>query len=247
MGNKALVAKSYKDLEQVSEIYNVDGKQYVKVRLNNGAIKTVRAYTEKEYKSYLARSNGDVVIVNPGKSKREIFGFGDAGFIYLFIGNTYDNLDWLKWSPCRYSRQFGWYLPSTVEIPSPIPEGLTYIKLNWEEVCAEDNFNLKPENEIIKITDKLRYPIDSSKNIGEIGDKLELTLKCEKVVPVESMYNISNFHIFRDKDNNCFTWNTTARTLTEGQIYHLRGTVKGHTTYHNCAQTVLSNCRLLES
>ena len=246
MNKKALVAKSYQNLEQVSDIYTVDGRQYVKVRLNNGSIKVVRAYTEKQYQAYLARSNGEVVVVNPGKSKREIFGFGDKGFIYIITGNTYENLDWLRWSPCRYCRQFGWYLSSNEEMPQPMPEGLDYTTIKWEDVCDEDNFNLKSEKEVEAIIDKVRYPADPSQPVGEFGDKLELYLKCERVVPTSSAYGVSNFHIFRDENNNCFTWTTTARQLEEGETYHLRGKVKGHSVYHNCAQTILSNCRLLE-
>lgn len=243
----ALVAKSFQDLEQVSEIYEVDGKQYVKVRMNNGTIKTVRAYTEKEYSRYMARQNGEVKIVSPGKPKSEIFGFGDANFIYIFIGDTYANLDWFKWSPCRYARMFGWYLPSAEPMPDPLPEGISYVKLYWDQVCSDDGFNVKPEAQVIQIVDKLRFPPDPSQHIGNYGDKVDLMLTCTKVTPLDNNgYSMMYLHIFRDADQNCFIWTTASKTLTPGESYHIKGTVVGHNTYHNCAQTVLKYCRVQE-
>ena len=50
--NKALVAKSYQNLEQLCEPYEVNGKMYVQVKMKNGKEKTVRAYSESEYKRY---------------------------------------------------------------------------------------------------------------------------------------------------------------------------------------------------
>ena len=109
----ALVAKSYQGLEQVCDPYTMNGKQYVKVRLNNGTIKTVRAYSEKEYSKY----NPEVKVIQKAKSQRITFGFGNKGFIWLFKGNTYDALDWFRWAPTRYAEFLGWYLPSDIEMP----------------------------------------------------------------------------------------------------------------------------------
>ena len=44
-----MVAKSYQSLEQLSDIYTVNGKKYVKVRLKSGAEKQVRFYSDIEY------------------------------------------------------------------------------------------------------------------------------------------------------------------------------------------------------
>ena len=62
----ALVAKSYQNCEQVTEPYMANGRQYVKVRMPNGTIKQVRAYTEAEYRKY----NPEVKIIQPAKSKK---------------------------------------------------------------------------------------------------------------------------------------------------------------------------------
>ena len=81
---KALVAKSYEGLEQVCEPYTLNGREYVKVRMKNGQIKQVRAYSEAEYRKY----NPEVIIVKPAKSRRDVLGFGEQGFIWLFNSSS---------------------------------------------------------------------------------------------------------------------------------------------------------------
>ena len=127
--SKALVAKSYENLEQVCEPYSLNGKEYVKVRMKNGSIKQVRAYTEAEYRKY----NPEVKIIKPAKSRRDVLGFGEKGYIWIFKGATpgatYENLDWFRASPCRYTRVWGWYLGSDEAMPEPLPANIEPIKL----------------------------------------------------------------------------------------------------------------------
>ena len=122
---KILVAKSYQGLPFVSEPYTLNGREYVKVRMKNGSIKQVRSYSEAEYRKY----NPKVEIIKPAKSRRDILGFGEKGFIWIFKGETYENLDFFHSSPCRYARTWGWYLPSVIEIPSPLPTNIDPLKL----------------------------------------------------------------------------------------------------------------------
>ena len=164
--NKALVAKSYENLEQVCEPYTMNGKEYVKVRMKNGSIKQVRAYSEAEYRKY----NPEVKIIKPAKSRRDILGFGEKGFIWIFKGETYENLDWFHSSPCRYARTWGWYLPSDIEMPSPLPTNVEPLKLEWDEVSFEDQ--LISEDQIKEVVDKMLYDAGTSRYIGKVGDRL---------------------------------------------------------------------------
>ena len=235
---KALVAKSYEGLEQVCEPYMMNGREYVKVRMKNGQIKQVRAYSEAEYRKY----NPEVIIVKPAKSRRDVLGFGEQGFIWLFKGETYENLDWFHDSPCRYARTWGWYLPSNVEMPDPLPANITPVKLEWDEVSFEDQ--LISEDQIKAVADAKLFDPSPSKHVGKIGDRLDLMLTCDKAVQSQSIYGISTFHVFHDQHDNIFTWSTTSKCLEEGETYHIKGTVKGHDTYRNAAQTALTRCSI---
>lgn len=237
---KALVAKSYEGLEQVCLPYTMNGREYVKVRMKNGQIKQVRAYSEAEYRKY----NPEVIIVKPAKSRRDVLGFGEQGFIWLFKGETFENLDWFHDSPCRYARTWGWYLPSNVEMPDPLPANITPVKLEWDEVSFEDQ--LISEDQIKAVADAKLFDPSPSKHVGKIGDRLDLMLTCDKAVQSQSIYGINYFYVFNSDDGNIFTWSTTAKVLEEGQKYHLIGTVKQHVVYKNSNQTVLTRCRIIE-
>ena len=237
MGN-ALVAKSYQNLEQITEPYELNGKMYVKVRTKTGVAKQVRAYSEKEYAKY----NPEVKIIKPAKSRRDILGFGEQGFIWIFKGETYENLDWFRASPCRYTRVWGWYLPSDIEMPDPIPSNVEPIKLDWADVSLDDQ--LIPEDQIVKVVDGMLYDAGESRHVGNIGDRVEFDGTCTRVTINQSQFGISYFYVFESDEGNIFTWGTSARSLDEGARYHVRGTVKEHTTFRNTQQTVLTRCKV---
>lgn len=236
----ALVAKSYQELEQLCEPYEVNGKMYVKVRMKNGNEKTVRAYSEAEYRRY----NPEVKIIQPAKSRKDVLGFGDAGYIWIFKGDTYSVLDWFKLSPCRYTKLWGWYLPSTEEMPDTLPVGIIPIKLEWDEVSL--NGQLIPDKDITSIVDEKLYDPGTSVWIGKIGERITFNLVCIRAIEVDNMYGTSIFHTFVDEKGNVFTWSTTAKHLEEGHTYYMAGTIKDHTTYKAVKQTVLTRCTIKE-
>jgi len=236
--SNALVAKSYIDLEQLCEPYEINGKMYVKVRMKNGTPKVVRAYSESEYKKFYP----EVKIIQPAKSRRNILGFGDAGFIWIFKGDTYSVLDWFKVSPCRYARTWGWYLPSDIEMPNPIPVGIEPIKLEWNEVSLNDQ--LLNESDIQNIVDSKLYEVGNSQWVGEIGKRYAFTLTCTRMVESNTNYGISYINTMVDENDNIFVWMTASRQLVPGNIYELTGTIKQHQTFRNNKQNILSNCRI---
>ena len=235
---KILVAKSYQGLPFVSEPYEMNGKEYIKVRMKNGTIKQVRSYSEKEYAKY----NPEVKIVKPAKSRRDILGFGEQGFIWIFKGETYENLDWFRASPCRYTRVWGWYLPSDIEMPDPIPSNVEPIKLDWADVSLDDQ--LISEDQIVKVVDGMLYDAGESRHVGKVGDRVEFDGTCTRATINQSQFGISYFYVFESDEGNIFTWGTSARALDEGTRYHVRGTVKEHTTFRNTQQTVLTRCKV---
>ena len=239
----ALVAKSYQNLEQVTDIYSLNGKNYVKVRMKNGSIKQVRAYSEAEYNKY----NPEVKIIQPAKSQRYIFGFGDAGYIWIFKGDTYSALDWFKFQPTKYSRMLGWYLNSDTEMPDPLPIGVTPVKLYWDDVCDETGEHFKDEDEVRAFVDTLVYEAGNSTWQGEIKERLTLELTCTRIIHFDGTYGRSTLLSFEDEDGNIFTWTTsTDKDIVEDGKYIIAGTVKDHITYRNTQQTVLTRCSIKE-
>lgn len=237
------VAKSYETWLRLCDPYEINGKMYVKVRTPRGAEKVVRAY-DKPQNSNIKNKNSEVITVQPAKSRRDVLGFGEAGYIWLFKNATYELKDWFKASPCRYTKLWGWYLPSDIEMPNPIPAGIEPIKLEWSEISLDNQ--LIADNDITTIVNEKLYDAGSSKWVGNIGDRLTIYLTCTKTIEIENIYGSSTFHIFTDENENIFTWTTTAKHLEEDHTYYLTGTVKEHNKYKNQCQTTLTRCNIKE-
>ena len=240
----ALVAKSYVGLEQVCEPYTVNGREYVKVRLNNGTIKQVRSYTEAEYRKY----NPEVKIIQKAKSQREVFGFGEAGYIWLFKGDTYAALDWFRWAPTRYSEVFGWYLPSNIEMPTPIPEGVEPVKFMWEDAKDPNDENKLLEKDALKTKiDSLIYDPGTSEWVGGLQERITMPLTCTRIMHFMNTYGENTMFQFETDDGDICIWNTqTSKDIKENHRYMISGTVKQHSVYRAVKQTQLTRCKVIE-
>lgn len=145
------VAKSYEGLPVVEEEYTKNGRTYCKVRTVKGTIKEVRTYTEAEYKK-LYGSISKTVSSKTEFNQKKALGF-DKGYITIFKGAVAANEHFFEQSCARYCVAWGWYIVSTEDVPK-LPNGVIAVKLNWEDVAANDKM-LKPIEEVKKICQKL--------------------------------------------------------------------------------------------
>ena len=235
------VAKSYQELEIVGDVFISSGRQYVNVKLKSGKLKTVRWYSDAEYRKMYP----EVVAVNRSadpfsKSQKEVLGF-TKGYITIFKGDTYSEIDWFRASIARYTRWWGWYIISTEEVPADLPEGITPIQLPWELVGQEDG-KLKPEHLVKEAVESILYDESESEYVGSIGERLDLYLTVEKVIELDNNFGRSSMHIMRDDCGNSYVWTTASKTWSIGSEHHIKGTVKDHRKYRNQCQTILTRC-----
>lgn len=239
----AFVAKSYQNLEQIGEPYTINGRMYVKIRTKSGTEKQVRAYSEKEF----MRLWGDAVPQmqsSSTKSLKEVLGF-TKGYITIFAGNTYAALEWFRMSIARFHKLFGWYIVSTDELPQDTPSCVEPKQLLWTKVAKDDN-TLLPDSAVLAAVNELIYPPSTSQFVGKEGDRIERTLAVKRTIPLEGDYSPSTMHIMVDEEGNEFVWVTSARTLEQGMIYNVRGTIKAHKVYQNTRQNYLTRCYVTE-
>lgn len=171
-----------------------------------------------------------------GKTAKELLGFSD-GYITIFKGNTFPHKEMLKASGAKYSPIWLWYLPSGTGIPA-LPEGIEAVTLYWDKV-GNENGDLYAENLIKQYVETLMYDSDGSEFVGSVGERLDLMLTLDRYIQCDG-YGV---YVFFDADGNKFSWATGAsRSWVEGEVYHIRGTVKAHSIYHNSKQTKLSRC-----
>lgn len=236
-----MVAKSFQSLEQTCEPFTTNGKQYVKVRCKNGNERTVRWYTTTEYYKLYPDEKKDGVFDKPRfRSQKDVLGF-EKGYITLIKGNTTVHRQWLLAAKMRHTRWWGWFCPSENEMPDDLPSGLSAVRLPWEEV-GDENGNLNPEPLVITAVAPYLYTLSSSEYIGSVGDRLELTLKVEKAIDLDSKFGHTTMHIMRDECENCFVWTTAAKHWATGSEHHLRGTIKAQKEYQGEKQNILTRC-----
>lgn len=174
---------------------------------------------------------------------KEVLGFKN-GYITIFKGETYPHLDWFRESEARYSELWGWYFTSDTIIPEDLPSDITTVQLAYEDVFEDEN-TLKDKSEIKSLVDSLIYDPGESEWAGSVGERVDAYLTVTRAIQTENGYGLHTFHIFNDDLGNIYTWSTAAKHLTEGEMYHIRGTIKELTTYRNNKQTVLTRCRIV--
>lgn len=236
-----MVAKSYEGLEAVTDPYTLNGKQYIKVQMKNGSIKQVRWYTEAEYNKYYS----PVKVIQPAKSPKLVMGFYND-FVTIFKGNTYEAKEWLKEHEAKYNKTMGWYIPGDKLVPDVFPTGIEPITLRWEQIS--DGEQPKSDSEIKAVVESLIYDKDENSHyVGEIGDKVTRYVTCQKVINLMGYYGPSTMFTFYDDEGNMFVWTTTSekQDIEENGLYIISGRVKDHRMYRNCAQTVLTRCKVV--
>ena len=239
-------AKKYMNYDHDAP-YMENGRMYVNILTGENRYtgtlytKKVRWYSDAEWARMYKDDTPKQTV-----SYKTILGFGDAGYITIYYGDTYPNLSWFKERPeCRYSKIFGWYTPSNEEVSNEIPYGVETARLFWDGIC--DTEGKVDEAKAEKVVDEIRYSkVDAGEFIDEIGDRGEYDLVIEKAVPLEGYYGSSTMHIMKDDCGNTFVWTTAAKTLEVGKLYRLKGTVKEHKIYRGVKQTVLTRCKVIK-
>ena len=240
-----MVAKSYQGLEIATDVYaGANGRTYVKVRLGNGTLKQVRWYSDKEY----ARMYGAAAEVDHSndpfyKTQKEVLGFGE-GYITIFKGDTYAAKEQLKEAGARYTKLWGWGIAGGQEVPEIA--GIEPVRLDWSMVGRDDKA-LKTDDEVIATIESMLYEPSKSEFQGEVGERLrDILVKVVRSFKISSYYGESTVHDFEDEDGNVYSWITASKSLPEGGVYWLTGTVKDHKIYKNVKKTILFRCKVEE-
>ncbi len=236
-----MVAKSYQSLTQIGEPYESGGKMYVKVKNEKtGSIRQVRWYTEEEYNKFYGEKSSTPLIK---KTQKQALGF-DNGYITIFKGDTYSNLEWFRGSIAKYHKLWGWYIVSTETIPFDLPAGLQPIELKWEMIG--ENEDLKPDHIIKQVVESLIYEESNSQFVGTIGERVEIEVTVVAARRQDGYYGPSTVHHMEDATGNKYLWNTSSKTWEVGNKYFIRGTIKDHKIIKNVNTTILTRCSLIK-
>lgn len=235
-----MVAPSFQSYKVIGDVYISGGKKYIQVQhprtLN---VRQVRWYEDAEYaKLYPEKSQEVATKMAP---HRQVLGFGDVGYITIFKGNCDEENDWFKMSSARYTRLWGWYFRSCDEIPA-LPADVEPIRLDWDKVGGADG-ELYREEVVKHAVDALVYDESLAQWIGNIGDRIDITVKVDDKHALESKYGYTIAYSMSDADGNQFMWITSSKSdWIVGNIYHIRGTVKSQDVRKNVKINTLTRC-----
>ena len=238
-----MVAPSFQKMEMIGEPFEANGKMYIQIRNpKTGNKRQVRWYNEKEYHRLYPESAVKADHSNDPywKPQKIVLGF-EKGYITIFKGDLAKEEEWFRASICRYTRFWRWYVPSTEEVPADLPAGIEPVKLYWKDVCKDDESLMDNEEKIKAHVYSLVCEKSNSDFVGEIGQRLDLTLTVSRVIELDGNYP-STMHFFTDENENVYIWTTASKHLAVNKTYKMRGTIKDHRTYKNEKQTILTRC-----
>ena len=237
-----MVAKSFQALKQLGEPFLENQKMYVNVQNEKtGTVRKVRWYTEAEY----AKMYGEKVEKSASefKCQKQILGF-EKGYITIFKGDTYANLEWFQRSIARYCKHWGWDIVSTEALPIDLPVGIEPIELKWEMVGEEEGM-LKPDHLVKQAVESLLYDTTNSQFVGAVGERLDLEVTVIAARRQDGYYGPSTVHHMEDAAGNRYLWNTGSKSWEVGDKRHIKGTVKEHKVIKNVNVTILTRCTLV--
>ena len=227
------VAKTYQSWEKLGKPFSENNKLYIMV-LNP------KTKTEKKVRFYPQKTESTENFVF-SENQKSVLGF-EKGFITIFKGDQETNNEFFKRSNARYAKWWGWYIISTEEVPSPLPFGIEPVKLSWGVVAPTGS--LLSDEKLAPIIDSILYGDSTSQYVGTVGERLELKLTVSRAIPVEGGYGKCTMHIMHDEFGNEFIWTTAAKTLSAGETYAMRGSIKEHRVYKGVCQSVLTRCMI---
>ena len=175
-------------------------------------------------------------------------GFSEDGRAWVVVGNTYEIKDELKEAGAKWFNLIGWHFDRE-------DNGFNCFELNINEITTmgwADNYVLEDYSyieEYIKEQKAKHAPKSDSEYVGEIGDKVELSLTYKTYYTFETHYSyygeLNFIYKFADANGNTIVWKTSkALELDEGAQYTVKGTIKEHNEYKGDKQTILTRCKI---
>ena len=216
--------------------------------------KTVRLYTEGEYRSAQKakvnrRAKAEETMqarIKERKAKAftrwlERNGFNENEETYLIYGNTYPIKDKLKEAGCKFSQELKWHGPAAVDVP----EDCYIEKIHWSDVYNwnADALDMWRTEEGNKFLEDIFSSHTLGQYVGEIGERLRnITVVFDKVITFEGQYGTAQVYRFNYEGTQLSWFTEVHKDLEEGAEYTLSGTVKDHKVYGNVKTTYLNRC-----
>ena len=82
--------------------------------------------------------------------------------------------------------------------------------------------------------------------VGHVGRRMEIFIRCDKVLAFDGYYGVSYMNICLDRFGNRFVYRGTKK-WEEGKYYSVKATIKEHKEYKGEKQNVISRPTVLKT
>lgn len=90
-------------------------------------------------------------------------------------------------------------------------------------------------------------PKTVSQYVGNVGDKITVTLKVTKETEIEGQFGwYTRYRLWDETNHNVFVYEGSNLTLEVGETYTITGKVKKQDEVYNIKQTYLKNCKIVK-
>jgi len=86
----------------------------------------------------------------------------------------------------------------------------------------------------------------TSEYIGNVGDKVTLTITIDRIVKIEGYYGTNYINIARDEQGNVLTYKGLTDIGLKGETKTIKASVKEHTLYDGVKQTIIQRPKVVE-
>lgn len=98
------------------------------------------------------------------------------------------------------------------------------------------------------VIDRLEAARANSQHIGNVGDKVILTITVERIIVLKSEFYGDNYiTIARDEHGNAITYKGRSDIGGKGDTVTVKASIKEHTVYNGVKQTVIQRPKVLEA
>ena len=172
-------------------------------------------------------------------------GFNAEGETYIVTGDSYSIKDELKEAGFRFSGALKRWMRGTNEGYEDKTEKFTTDQLVDFSAWGTGEYK-SDAKDLVDEALRANDPVPASEYVGEIKDRLTLTVTLVRKGGYEGCYGHSNIYTFQDENESVFTWFSSVYIDKEiGDTFSIVGTVKDHKEYNGVKQTVLTRCKVV--
>lgn len=115
---------------------------------------------------------------------------------------------------------------------------------NWGNLSQRQ---LEAVESCFAVIDRTEAARANSQHVGNVGDKVTLTITVERIIVLESQFGTTFITLARDEQGNTIFYKGRVDIGSKGDTSTIKASIKDHTEYSGVKQTVIQRPKLIEA